>query len=514
MPRKTPTKNRNIRRSFRRNTKTQWCLHHKLAWVLLLGALSMAFISSLPDMLSAWGPSRPTYTVQQILDGSLGNNIVFNSIRDTVGYGDERGFLNIRDTSCTEVGVGCWKHSIEVQQGHTYEVRMYVHNNSPYGVSRTATNVNVVAAVDGTLGASQWITGFIRSNNAVYPQTWDDINLYADSAFSIDTVPNQVTYFNNWTKEQSQFASTGGYAPLTDKIFTSSGVKLGYNQYNSTTKEFDGRIPGCYEYSGYLFFQVTPNFGTPVISPTNDFTVDKWVRKEGDTVWQKTVNANLGDRVEYQIKYQNIGEIINNNVFIKDLLPSSIDYVANSTYLIAGSNPAAQLVDNDTQITISGENVGNYAPGSTAFVKFTAAVTSKEGDLEVCGKNTLRNRALIWTDYGRKDSTADVVVEKTDCAVPVTECRPGVPEGDPRCTGGETTDLANPIEPETSARPSTPPVIAATGPLAVTAVIFIIAAAIGVTWHHYYAQKNNLKKPASIHVKKKLTPRFKTKSHK
>lgn len=66
--------------------------------------------------------------------------------------------------------------------------------------------------------------------------------------------------------------------------------------------------------------------------------------------------------------------------------------------------------------------------------------------------------------------------------------------------------------PETAAPSVTPPAITTTGPLAVTAVVFIVAASAGVTWHHYRAQ-NNSKKTISARNINKRASRSKTKSH-
>ena len=95
---------------------------------------------------------------------------------------------------------------------------------------------------------------------------------------------------------------------------------------------------------------------------------------------------------------------------VRDFLPNNLTYEKGSTVLKNSSNPNGLKINSDN-ITTSGINIGNYAPGSNAYVTFTATA---DRDKLVCGLNKLVNRAQVSTKNGSKENTAVVNVQK-DC---------------------------------------------------------------------------------------------------
>lgn len=345
----------------------------------------------IPASLLAWGPSRPTFTNE-----NPASYITFNSITNNSFYGDERYFSTIKDASNT--AAGGWVDEVTVEPGKEYVVRMYVHNNAAQNLNLVAKNVRAMASVPTTTGKSVTIQSSISADNASPQKVWDDVKLNSSKDFNLAYVPGSATFHNN-----SVGVAPQGVA-LPDSIVTSTGAQLGYDK-------LDGNMPGCYEYSGYVYFKVKPQFATE----TTNFEVTKQVRKPTDTTYKESVDVKPGDTVNYRIQVKNTGTSTLKNVNLKDQLPSGISLIPGTVSFINGSHlDGAKLQDGDN-IVKNGVNVGNYNPGSNVFVAFQAKVTDK---LAACGKNIMVNTAIA-TPEGQtpKQDTADVTASR--------ECKPG-----------------------------------------------------------------------------------------
>lgn len=359
-----------------------------------------AAVVIVPAIGLAWGPTdRPTYTVDEPAD-----HITFNSITDNPDYGDERNFVRIKDAANT--AAGGWSDTITVQPGREYLVQMYVHNNAATTRNLTATNTTVKANVPTTTGKSVQIDGFISADNAQPKQIWDQVVLNSASSFNLAYVSGSAVYYNK--------ANPKGTA-LGNSIVTNTGVKVGY-------KEMDGKVPGCFQYSGYVSFKIKPQF-----APTSNFTVSKQVSKHDANKWSKNYAATPGEKVDYLIQYKNTGDVQHDNVTLVDKLPAGASYVAGSTTLGNTLHPTGIATNNG--ITSTGLNIGSYAKGGGAWVIFSATVAASK-DLP-CGPNTLKNIVNVVTDYGTKSDSANVTVNGATCAP--KECKPGIPVGDVRC---------------------------------------------------------------------------------
>lgn len=338
-----------------------------------------------PSALLAWGPSRTTYTVDSPAD-----HITFNSITNNPNVGDERNFVVVKDAADTSDGG--WQDNITVEPGKEYLVRVYVHNNAASSLNLKATNTRVSATVPTTTGKNISVSGFVSADNSDPLKVWDDIHFNSTKDFNLAYVTGSAEIWNNG------YAKNG--ASLPDSIVTNTGALIGYNGP-------DGVVPGCFQYANYVYFKVKPQF-----APENKFETNKQVRLAGDTEWKESVNAKIGDTVEYQIKYQNTGETVQNNVVIKDFLPKGLSYIKGSTYLKNGNNPTPKNVS-DNLMTAGGINIGGYNPGAAGYLKFSAKVTGS--NLAECGNSTLINKEQTIVDGGYIEDTANVVVEGQEC---------------------------------------------------------------------------------------------------
>ncbi|NTW62249.1 DUF11 domain-containing protein [Candidatus Saccharibacteria bacterium] len=360
----------------------------------VIAILAAAII--IPATLFAWGPERPTYTMEKPAD-----HVTFNSITNNPNYGDERNFVTIKDTANSNAGG--WVDEITPQNGKEYYVRMYVHNNAAENLNLVAKNVTAKFNLPTYTAKRIQIDGYLSSDNATPGTIWDQAVFTGNSDFSLKYVAGSASYTNN--------VFTDGTA-LADTV-ASTGARLGYTQLN-------GDVPGCMKYTGYVIFKVQ--------ATTNDFSLQKTVRISGsaDKTFKESVAVEAGTKVDYQIYFKNTGGVKLNDVIIKDTLANGVSYDAGTTYL-HNSDGTKKVGDG---LTTNGLNIGGYLPNGDAYLKFTATVNSNTNSL-ACGINTLVNTVKATTEFGSEEDTASVTINK-NCKP--NECLPGIPVGDPRCS--------------------------------------------------------------------------------
>ena len=369
----------------------------------ILGVAATAIVagaSMVPANVLAWGDSnngRATYTLQQINAGALGNGITFNSITNGK-IGDERNFVGAKVSSSN---TNVWNEdTMTVKDGETYTIRLYVHNNSPLGMNGIATGVSANFSLPTTVAKSHTVIGYLNAANANPTTYWDEVTLTSNEDFYLEFVSGSAKYTN-----------TQGTFSLNDSVIT-SGATLGYTSMN-------GQIPGCYEYDGQVTIQVKVHS-----SVTN--RISKTVRIKGSgNQFTESVNAKVGDEVEFQIEYKNLSDHTVNNVMIRDILPTNMEYVTNSTY-VYNSNHRDGVLVNENTVTTTGINIGDYNSRGNGYVRFTAKVINKT---LACGSNQLVNWANATVGSNLVKDDASVMVEKTCESTPTPT--PTVDDPDP-----------------------------------------------------------------------------------
>ena len=354
---------------------------------IISGSVLVAAIA--PALVWAWGPSRPSFTIEKPAD-----YITFNSITNNpVIGGDEKDFVGIR-----EVGSNAkWTNNMKVQNGKEYYVRMYVHNNAASNLNLVAENVVAKLNVPTTTAKNVTVQGQISASNAKPNTVWDEATFSSDNDFNLAYVAGSALFENNGM----------GTTKLPDSIVNNTGAKLGYDK-------LDGKIPGCFQYAGYVTVKVKAQVSQP---QEKNIDLAKTVRNKtnGEKSWVETANAKSGDTVQFQIHAKNTGSAGIQNLVIRDILPKGLNYVAGSTKLYNTSNPKGLKVS-DNVIQNSGINIGSYQPNGDAYVRFDATV-SAENSLPVCGDNTLTNIAQASDQKIVKNDTASVKVTKK-CEIP------------------------------------------------------------------------------------------------
>ena len=355
---------------------------------IISGSVLVAAVA--PALVWAWGPARPSFTIEKPAD-----YITFNSITNNpVIGGDEKDFVGIR-----EVGSNAkWTNNMKVQNGKEYYVRMYVHNNAASNLNLVAENVVAKLNVPTTTVKNVTVQGQISASNAKPNTVWDEATFSSDNDFNLAYVAGSALFENNGM----------GTTKLPDSIVNNTGAKLGYDK-------LDGKIPGCFQYAGYVTVKVKAQVSQPQEKTNIDLAKTVRNKTNGEKSWVETVNAKSGDTVQFQIHAKNTGSAGIQNLVIRDILPKGLNYVAGSTKLYNTSNPKGLKVS-DNVIQNSGINIGSYQPNGDAYVRFDATV-SAENSLPVCGENTLTNIAQASDQKIVKNDTASVKVTKK-CETP------------------------------------------------------------------------------------------------
>lgn len=390
--------------------------------ILSVSAAAVIATASLtPVLVNAWGDSdngRPSYTLDQINHDALGDKITFNSISNGK-IGDEKNFVGAKVAGAT---VDTWNaNTINVKDGETYTIRLFVHNNSPRGMEAIAKDVKATFSIPTTVAKSQTIVGYIDSSNATPGRYWDEVTLNASEDVYLEYVDGSAKYNNN-----------KGTFKLPNEVIT-SGATLGYTSMN-------GEIPGCYEYSGVVTIDVKVHSSVAT-------KLSKQVRIKGTKTWSESVNAKVGDEVEYQIEYVNLLSEQVKDVMIRDILPTNVEYVPDSTYLY-NSNYKNGVLLKDNTVATSGVNIGSYNAKGNAYIRFTGKVVDKT---MACGNNQLVNWASATVKGNVYKDDASVMVDKT-CDTPDTPDTPVTP-----------TNPDKPVTPDNPGGEETPTTIVNTG---------------------------------------------------
>lgn len=340
--------------------------------------------------------SRPIYSLQQVNEGALGDTVTFNSIKiadsDHSWYKEQTGrdlpqgmlrnetnFVGAREDTGVNAGAGnVWEGTdIMAEDGGVYIIRLFVHNDNPNGTNAVAEDTKVRLYIPYEPADEVTVSGWLKSSNAAPEEYLDDVTFK-----SKDGTPFSLHYISG-----SALLENGGCAD-GDGIVLPDGITNQGNPSNDAGDEWmligydslDGRVPGGYRYANYVSLKVRVVYDYK-------FTSDTQVRLAGDEEWHDVVDAEIGDLVEFQITYQNTSGSIQNNVKVRNILPSNLHYIGGSTKLKNSSYPdGCDITDGEPSDILNVINIGSYAPGANAKIMFTAEVVNEN---LADGSNTL-----------------------------------------------------------------------------------------------------------------------------
>lgn len=138
---------------------------------------------------AGWGPDRPLFS---------GNHSPsypsLNATPDNPNYGDERNFLLVKDAAALDPRA--WSDRIEVQPGHEYMVRLYIHNAAEAD-DLVAKDTKTSVALPTCAGHAIAIYGFVKSSNSFPDSQWDGVVVWSRETFNLAFVPDSAVLLNN-----------------------------------------------------------------------------------------------------------------------------------------------------------------------------------------------------------------------------------------------------------------------------------------------------------------------------
>ena len=209
--------------------------------------------NTVDDFIVGWSDNnggRKAYTLDQVNAGALDNTIVFNSISDGK-IGHEFNFIGARENNGDLVDY--WNaNEIAAEEGKTYIVRLYAHNNS-----RVASNVTENVQVSFIISDTKYVTndekyesavhGYIRSSNSNPEWVSDGVKFTSDRPFHLVYIVGTAMFENGITGSMENRCIR-----LNDDV-VGDWVTIGYDK-------LDGRIPACFEYDSVSTIKVMPVF--------------------------------------------------------------------------------------------------------------------------------------------------------------------------------------------------------------------------------------------------------------
>ncbi|MFZ1248788.1 MAG: DUF11 domain-containing protein [Candidatus Saccharimonadales bacterium] len=304
---------------------------------------------------------------------------------DTVRMDGALGVANVTTGESTYTG------STNATFDQVVKYQVYYHNTELPDSGKVAQNVRVKIALPSAPGTTQTATATISADNSNTVTDTAVVNLNRADAY-LQYIPGSAVWRHNTGTND---------APVWTEAKISDNVVAG-----GTGVVLENEKP-CYNYAATV--TVLARVMVPGVE------IVKEARVKGTTDWATAITAKPGETVEYLIGYKNTGNVQQNNVVIADKLPAKVTYVAGTTQVKnAYWNGVYTTVPDG--VTSGGINIGNYTPGSNAFVKFEAKMPAAD-QLE-CGGNLLRNTATAQPEgMSYYYNTADVNITKT-CTTP------------------------------------------------------------------------------------------------
>lgn len=335
----------------------------------------------LSDVAAEWGPDRETFTEE-----GRPERATLNSVTDNPRQGDERNFLSVEEVS---TGRTHWQGDVGLEPGQTYEASIFFRNDADPGTEAGASRgTRVRAQLPATVKGREPITGFLQSDNAVTSLLWRSLVLAvpADQPVALRIVPDSARAYTG--------AVPKGVALPAEELFSEAGTLIGCSSQ-------DGVVTGAEQCEGYVRFRF--------VADQPNFVISQGVSRADAKVQESGLRYKGGTRVKYKIHYRNTGTTRQANVVLREELPAMFHYVSGSSNYATGSTGGKWQKTADG-VTGGGINLGSFAPGGDAYLKFTAVLPGAE-DLD-CGLTSTTSTASARTLNGTKSAQSVILVEK------------------------------------------------------------------------------------------------------
>lgn len=364
---------------------------------LLAGFVVLAALVGVTSAaIAGFGPDRPTKAWSGSANGF--DHVTFNSFTGVPnGIGDERDFFR-----GNQIGSNTgWVDPVNnVVNDATIEAKIYIHNNASPSLNDApnnpgvAKNVSVKVELPSGIALSQEAKAYIEASNAQPQQIFDTLSFTGvnGSLFGLEYVPGSAQLHNGST-----------VTALSDTLVT-TGVNIGDQK-------------GCFEYVREITFRMK------VKKPGYQIQKTARIKGEGNDKWRKEVNAKIGDKIEWEIYFQNTGTTLLKNVTVLDVIPSFHKVVPGSIKLYNAAYPSGYVYP-DSAIQANGKQVNvtisDYAPGANAYFYLTTEIQDVP-ELR-CGVQQMANVVYV-TPQGLStlnDNAKVNVINQKSCDEPTT----------------------------------------------------------------------------------------------
>ena len=270
-------------------------------------------------------------------------------------------------------GDNVWQKSISAKPGDRIAFDVYYHN-TVFGTVANNAKVKIVFPTS--------------KQNSINPLAY----VFADNA---DRVSGNASIIIAGSPEKLVFNDIALWYPRQGTVGQSVSISRSCNSVEVNI----GNIKGCWPDQGHVVFEAVLSK-----TPSNpNLSISEFVRNisTGQTHWRNSVQASPSDKIGFKIKITSTGDAIAKDVFVKDNLPSKMNY--NGNLYIDGVYSSASAV--------SGINIGDLSPGQTKTITFESLI-KPETNFSY-GATNLVNYARIYADgvFPKRDSASIKVLK-------------------------------------------------------------------------------------------------------
>lgn len=235
--------------------------------------------------------------------------------------------------------------SINAKVDEVVKFEVWYHNPEPAGTDKIAKNLNVKINIPTTSGKTHTASSSVGGSNT---------NTETDIAAVKTEIDTTLQFIPGTAYRRHNIGTDAAPKIVTEKI-SDSVVSGGY-----TIPE----LKPCWN------FQETITVQARVMAPV--FKLNKFVKLEGASKWETTVNAKPGDKVAYLLVVENVSNVRLTNMILQDSFPTKLEYVKGSAKLYNTNYPNGYAISDN--LIVGGANIGNLAPGVNGQVRFNAIV--------------------------------------------------------------------------------------------------------------------------------------------
>jgi uncharacterized repeat protein (TIGR01451 family) len=313
---------------------------------------------------------------------------VATSAQDTIQLEGSLGVANVT------AGDSAYGQSVTATYNQVVKAQVYYSNKADPASNKVANNVRVKIAMPTQGGKAQSISSSVKADNSNEVKSQATVNIDHDDA-TLQYIPGSAVWkHNTGSREKPTVEET----KISDEVvFGAQGLVL------------ENEKPGA-EYGATVSVQAR------VMVPGVKIIKESQLKTDSNK-WSNNNSAKPGDTMRYLISYQNTSNTDHKQVTVRDIMPATLQLVPGTTTIYNSSNPSGVKATSDA-ITVGGIIIGDYGPGSNAYVAFEATIAG--ADKLACGNNEIRNIGAVRPKDMNDYYNSAVTTVKRNCAAAST----------------------------------------------------------------------------------------------